>query len=172
LDENKSVRDQGGGRRKKMKSLKLPISAPGLYERIQDNLLVGFNDIMPVYPKVVVYGFFGDDLDDLMGDLCEYGFDDLIMVSGAGQLLDPEAQFSDSGLALINLDAFVDLSTGINSLIEFRKRQSDLKVLLFSSDVVRDDYGQERIAICDVTLSLPVSRTRFYHALQAITGDS
>lgn len=72
---------------------------------------------------------------------------------------------------IVNMDAFSDLETGVDTLLDFRRRASDVVVILISSRVAADDLGTGRAPICDATLRHPVSPERLRIALLAGFGN-
>lgn len=55
--------------------------------------------------------------------------------------------------------AAIDLCLGI------RQSRPGSRIILLSGETERDDFGSERLAICDATLRKPVSHRRFIDAL-------
>ena len=55
----------------------------------------------------------------------------------------------------VNLDSLASLEAGVDILLDLRKIYKSVRVVLTSSHVARDDFGDERNSICDATLSFP-----------------
>ncbi|MBY6201035.1 hypothetical protein KUV65_06655 [Maritalea mobilis] len=67
---------------------------------------------------------------------------------------------------IFNVDAFPDLGTAVDILLAFRRRASNVAVILLSYQVRDDDFGTDRRPIGDVTLRKPVTKKRLKRALQ------
>jgi len=65
----------------------------------------------------------------------------------------------DFSHVIINLDSFHCLESGIDILLDFRKAFKSARIILTSEHAVKNDFGDEKSSICDVTLSLPLNST-------------
>jgi hypothetical protein len=79
-------------------------------------------------------------------------------------LADAELGFS---VVIVDIDAFDDIETAVDSLVEFRRKAPSSVVVLVSSKVGGDDFGSERLPICDVTLRAPLSAERLKQAVSS-----
>jgi hypothetical protein len=70
-------------------------------------------------------------------------------------------------LALIDIDDFAETGTYIDHLRRLRSRAPNLPLILLSCGFRRDDLGQERLAIGDVSLISPVTPAVWGEALTA-----
>lgn len=66
---------------------------------------------------------------------------------------------------IVNLDAFGCMEDAVEALLKFRTLAPENIVIAVSSLVGGDDLGQERSAICDATLRLPVTERRLREGL-------
>lgn len=62
---------------------------------------------------------------------------------------------------LIQIDDFGGIDVVIDALLLLRGAAGNCPVILLSSETVSDDLTSERLVLCDATLRLPVSLTRF-----------
>lgn len=114
---------------------------------------------------VAVVGFAADDETLIRSMLKELGIVSLTFKS-LTQVLKATANRTDKELNLIiSMDAFDDLDSAIDQLLEFRKERMRAIVVLVSASVEVDDLGAERRAIVDVTLKSPVSMKRLQRGL-------
>jgi len=66
----------------------------------------------------------------------------------------------DFSHVIINLDSFHCLESGIGYSIRFlEKAFKSARIILTSEHAVKNDFGDEKSSICDVTLSLPLNST-------------
>ncbi len=76
-----------------------------------------------------------------------------------------EAQVGRWSFIIIQIDDFGGIATAIDAVLLLRLAAKETPVILASADVAGDDMSAERLALCDVTLKLPVSASRFGAAL-------
>lgn len=67
---------------------------------------------------------------------------------------------SRDGYILIDVDSYGLIDDIISQLVDLRVRMPLLRVILLSRGFARDDFSTERLAVCDVSLRLPVSIVR------------
>jgi len=68
---------------------------------------------------------------------------------------------------VVNVDAFEDCDSAVNSLLVFRRHRPDTIVILVSAAVAIDDLGSERRMICDATLRAPLTLSRLKRGVSA-----
>ena len=68
---------------------------------------------------------------------------------------------------VVNLDRFADVEMGVDRLMRFRRASPSCFIIMATADVASDDLGHHRRAICDSTLRLPLTASRFTAALEA-----
>ena len=68
---------------------------------------------------------------------------------------------------VVNVDAFEDCGSAVNSMLVFRRHRPDTIVILVSAAVAIDDLGSERRTICDATLRAPVTLARLKRGVSA-----
>ena len=70
-------------------------------------------------------------------------------------------------MLVVNGDAFGELPDTVDALKSLREIQPHMSIVLVSSKVANDDLSDERKAICDATLSVPVTKARLDVAIRA-----
>lgn len=65
---------------------------------------------------------------------------------------------------IVNIDTYPHLTDAIHSLLAFRE-QSTSVIIVVSSKMMDDDFGMDRISVCDVALRLPLTELRLRRAL-------
>lgn len=115
---------------------------------------------------VLCVGFCGDDLQALRKFSRLAGARLTAGAASVSQLGD-HALLQNYHYFLVNLDAFPDAETAIESLLAFRAWRPEAVVLLCSREVCGDDFGTERAMITDATLRLPATLERFTRAVFA-----
>ena len=73
---------------------------------------------------------------------------------------------------LVNLDGFSDVDDAVGELLQFRQTRRDVVVVLVSSDLMRDDLGNDRKPICDASLRAPLNLTQLKAGLLAATRNN
>ncbi|PZX45715.1 hypothetical protein LY56_01740 [Roseinatronobacter thiooxidans] len=68
---------------------------------------------------------------------------------------------------ILNVDAFEDVVQAVDVLHHFRASLPSIAVILISSAVRGDDFGSERLPICDATLRAPATLPRLKGAFRA-----
>lgn len=66
---------------------------------------------------------------------------------------------------VVNAEAFEAAENALGRLMHFRRQLDGVAVLVLSPRAVGDDFGTERDAICDGTVSVPLSTERVKEAL-------
>ena len=109
-------------------------------------------------------GFCGPNLDTVMNLLRDVGVQRTMLFADIPQLYENinlsfnrknnQEEFTH---VFINLDSFRSLECGIDLLLDFRKIFNSARIILTSEHAVRNNFGDEKNSICDVTLSLPLS---------------
>ncbi len=115
--------------------------------------------------RVVAVGFDARGLSALQGTLGLVGAAPAAALPEAASIAGAVAACPTLSHVVVNLDAFADLDSAVDSLLEFRRHHADVSVILVSADVSGDDFGTERRAIGDVTLRAPVTAARLRDAL-------
>lgn len=67
---------------------------------------------------------------------------------------------------VVDLDSLKDLAGAIDALVNLRAERPNVLVVVLSKEVKRDDFSLERLAMCDVTLRLPVRPEDLHFALE------
>jgi hypothetical protein len=125
--------------------------------RIDD---VAFSDM-----RVLVLGFDTVERTWLRNSLRFIGVSATASAFNVGQL----ASVAGMGLSfthvILNLDGYECLDDAVDALLNFRRLAPFIVVVAVSSRLSGDDLGQERRAICDATLRLPLSERRLRRGL-------
>lgn len=66
---------------------------------------------------------------------------------------------------IVDIDHVGGVHAAIDLCLGIRKTRPNSRIILLSAETERDDFGSERLAICDGTLRKPVSHSRFVDAL-------
>jgi hypothetical protein len=115
--------------------------------------------------RVLLVGFASADLAVLREHLRALG----VRASGAApsvkQLHDVAGLRGLFTHAVLNFDAYEDVSAGVDALRGFRSNCREIVLVALSSEVRADDVSAERSTICDATLRLPVSLDRLRNGL-------
>ena len=72
----------------------------------------------------------------------------------------------------INFDAFEDVETGVDALLNARGRGAHVVIILCSKEVSGDDLDINRILICDATLRLPLTDQRLRQGLVSANANN
>ena len=67
---------------------------------------------------------------------------------------------------IIDLEAAGGITSAYPALRAFRDRHPDIPVILLSDEFSTDDFGTDRLALCDVSLRIPFSFASFGFALR------
>jgi CheY-like chemotaxis protein len=122
-----------------------------------------------VWPSrvVLICARFGGELDPVTEWVEGMGGSTVIVGEGLlpFEWLDQYAATFD--LALFDCDHVGDQGDVIDFGLRLRRYAPDMPVIMVSSRVAAHDFSAERMAICDVTLKKPVTRSAFFLALQA-----
>lgn len=140
-------------------------------ERIELKTNQVFGENILANSRVLMLGFSAKTLADMRQILRRTGVVATASASNVRQLYD----IPDTGLGfthvIVNLDAFEDIDTAVDMLMDFRKRAHDVVVVACSEAVGGDDFGSERARICDATLKLPVTVSRLATGLTAASHN-
>lgn len=117
------------------------------------------------HTRALLIGFSNDYLLDIRNKLRSIGFTATASMSDIRKIDDISKLKPGFGLVIVNFDAFADMDEAVDAMLEFRSATPDLSVVAVSEMVSGDDFGSERAPICDVTLKLPVSKTRLAQGL-------
>jgi hypothetical protein len=77
-----------------------------------------------------------------------------------------EAYVERFSCAVFDIDSFGDVAITIDQIVAFRSEKPNLPVILATNLIKRDDFGCERLPLCDVTLRKPLYREGFSFGLQ------
>lgn len=69
-------------------------------------------------------------------------------------------------LLAVDIDALGDTTDAVEVLTRLRLSQPQIIVIIFSAHFLVDDIDRHRISICDASLRLPVTRSRFEAMLE------
>lgn len=101
------------------------------------------------------------EMENLIG-LCGYSAAVVRTLEKAAQ----DAHVFRWNCMIVDLDSLNDVNGAVDALANLRKERPNLLVILLSKQVKRDDFSLERLALCDVTLRLPVGSEDLAFALQ------
>jgi len=73
-------------------------------------------------------------------------------------LRDKKAEFD---FIVVDIEHVGGVHAAVELCLNIRNDRPNSKIILLSDDTERDDFGSERIAICDATLKKPVTHRRF-----------
>jgi hypothetical protein len=65
-----------------------------------------------------------------------------------------------AGTVFVDIDSLGGITAVISDLRTLRDTSPQMQVILFSADFSEDDLGKTRLAVCDVSLQLPLSFAR------------
>lgn len=104
----------------------------------------------------------------------EHDRQDIDSRHGIGEAVhDLESGSETWSYVLVNIDDFGGIDDAIEALLLLRRAAGKCPVILLSSETVLDDLSSERLVLCDATLRLPLSLTRFEVGLvQAIFNNN
>ena len=115
--------------------------------------------------RALLVGFSNGNLLDIRDKLRSVGLAATSSMSDIRRIGDISELRSEFGLVIVNFDAFPDMDEAIDAMLQLRADTPELSVVAVSEMVNGDDFGNERAPICDVTLKLPVSKTRLAQGL-------
>lgn len=134
-------------------------------ERLEDKAAKALRSNTFQHTRVLLIGFTPRHLSDTIYNLRSIGVAATASLSNVHHL----HNVSDVGVGfthvLVNIDAFDDIEAGVEALMAYRSSAPDLIVLICSEMVGGDDFGSERVRICDATLKLPISLPRLVDGL-------
>jgi len=116
---------------------------------------------------VFILGFEEPERSSLRHMIRYSGLSPCVSSRDVFQIQDLSKIRNESSYVIINLDAFPDMDTAVDLLLQFRQQRSDVIVLMASASVLKDDFGPERVTIGDATLRLPISLRRLTVGLEA-----
>jgi hypothetical protein len=121
--------------------------------------------------RVIIIGFSYSQLTYIRSLLQKSNVRTISSTSNVYQL----SKIGEMGAAfshiIIDIDAFDGLATGVDALLSFRQKYNHI-VLLCSASVTKDDFGTERLVICDASLRLPLSLSRLRNGLNAAIANN
>lgn len=116
---------------------------------------------------ILILGFDGSELVGMCEYLRRKGAQSLSTSATWRALAQDIAGCRRFGAVIVNMDAFPDTETAVDTLMAFRRACPRITVLMVSSRVSKSDLGSERRAIGDATLRAPFTQARFAAALAA-----
>lgn len=117
--------------------------------------------------KAVLVGFQPEEQGRLTEELDNIGLRTVSVRLDECSLRNLSADSCSASLLFINFDAFDAIEDGVDQLMTLRAKNSNLVVVLCSASIRGDDLGNERSALCDVTLKLPLTKSRLRTGLRA-----
>lgn len=145
------------------KSFAEPLGAMVLQESVERiwSRLTGYSDEANFRnARVLVLGCEAEERASLRDSLRQIGVK-VVAVAASSTKLPNLAEMGKSFTHVIfNVDAQDSVDDAVTALMDFRRRLPDVVVIAVSFKVGADDHGQERNAICDTTLRLPVTERR------------
>lgn len=140
--------------------------------RLWADLNIRFDRVNLSKIRVLLLGLDGADRNEIRNNLREIG----VGATGSASNLSQLGAISDMTRSfthlIVNIDAFPDIESAIVSLMEFRKKNGEMAVVIVSSYVKDDDLSQERKYICDATLRLPVTEQRLRRGLVEASANN
>lgn len=97
------------------------------------------------------------DAKEVFEFISSYGMEALPLGSSIFEKFYPRFIDLNCGLIIMCIDDFSSLGRTIQKLRDFREERPDVPVLLMSANFISDDITQERLAICDVSLHIPIN---------------
>ncbi len=73
----------------------------------------------------------------------------------------------DSSIIILCIDAFNGIGTIFNKLRYYRDERPEVPIILTSAFFKEDDFSQERLPICDISLKLPLEYCSLDRAFEA-----
>lgn len=140
-------------------------AAPAFVDRMWSELKVRFEETSFWNMRVLVVACNTSDRMSLRDSLRQIGVRIVAMAPNASQLCSVAEMGKSFTHLIVNLDAYDTMEDAVDALLAFRKRSPDSVVIAVSSQVAGDDLGQERSAICDATLRMPVTERRLRQGL-------
>lgn len=110
--------------------------------------------------KAILVGFDFDDVAVLRQNLRNFGISPVVNCASANHFCDIAKLRVFFDFLFVNLDGFIDVSDGVDALLDYRMKCPGVAIVLVSRAVSGDDLSSERRAICDVTLRAPISSDR------------
>lgn len=117
--------------------------------------------------KAVLAGFQPEEQGRLAEELDNIGLRTASARLDECSLRNLSAESCSASHLFINLDAFDAIEDGIDQLMALRAKNSNLIIVLCSANIRGDDLGNERSALCDVTMKLPLTNSRLRAGLRA-----
>lgn len=66
---------------------------------------------------------------------------------------------------IVNIDSYPNLADAIHTLLALREQSTTVIIIVVSVKLIDDDFGMERISVCDVALRLPLTELRLRKSL-------
>ena len=114
---------------------------------------------------LVVVGLKEASLHKIQDFVQDEGGEILVLDSTALTTFYPIARANPDHV-IIDLDAAGGITAAYPALRGFRDRHPDIPVILLSDEFSTDDFGTDRLALCDVSLRIPFSFATFSFALR------
>jgi hypothetical protein len=143
----------------------IALSSPTLADRMWSKLATCFNETSFSNMRVFVLGCGPVERVWFRDSLRQIGVKSISVEKSSVQLSPITSIAKSFTHVIVNLDAYESTEDAVDALLDFRKAAPDSVVIAVSSMVVGDDFGQERSAICDVTLRMPVTERRLRQGL-------
>jgi hypothetical protein len=153
---------------KERASRELPPKTAELNEqRLWDELDARLSEIDLSCKRAILIGCDRSLLNELAVHIAKLGLGLTASISDLRALSDCPDFFRSFNIVIVNLDAFANVSIGIEEMLSFRKANPTPAVVLISSKATGDDLDGYRRAICDATLALPLTRSRLMYGIRA-----
>jgi hypothetical protein len=136
-------------------------------QRLWDELDARMAEIDLSSKRAILIGCERSLLNELAVHIAKLGLGLTASISDLRALSDCPDFFRGFNIVIVNLDAFADVSIGIEEMLSFRKANPTPAVVLISSKATGDDIDGYRRAICDATLALPLTRSRLMYGIRA-----
>lgn len=114
---------------------------------------------------MVVVGLKEASLHKIQDFVQDEGGEILVLDSTALSTFYPIARANPDHV-IIDLEAAGGITSAYPALRAFRDRHPDIPVILLSDEFSTDDFGTDRLALCDVSLRIPFSFASFGFALR------
>ncbi len=121
----------------------------------------------PSYISAILVGFEPEERMLLLSQLRQIGVGQTASLSDSRALNGNDDLWSSFDLVLVNHDNFEDCAEAVDTMVQFRKKFPNNRVVLISTQVKGDDFGSERLPICDATLRAPATIERLRASLLA-----
>lgn len=124
-------------------------------------------DSKPDMGRICIMGFDASQGDSIIGYLHRVAGSPNAFSASINDILEIATTHETVSMLVVNGDAFGDLPDTVDALKSLREIQPHISIVLVSSKVANDDLTDERKAICDATLSVPLTKARLDAAIRA-----